>query len=980
MAFKWLCFGKFHFIIRPMNGKWILRLWLGLLCFLMGGSLPAQFLPFRNWDPSDGLASSQVWTVCQDNQGYLWIGCTGGLSRFNGRQFKTYRTDDGLPQNMVEASAVDAQGRLWVASLNGPCRYDRDRDRFIPPRELGGRVRRFVLQGKELYMLMDSALYRLGPDDRWLSVAVPGLKDEWVALEADDRGIYAGTASGRVCAWRPEFPDPAGGGQTGAAPRVFQLPAAVNGLTVAPGGELLIAADSGLYTLDRDWRAVSGPLAGTGGDRLLNAMVDVDNSLWLGATTTLLHVTGTEIERFDGRSGISGVPVWSTYRDRENNLWFGTNHGVTQLAGRLTEVFDARSGLTGKSIISLAWDPGRSCVWFGTTDGLFSYRQGQVTPFPLRQDFFRKYYVWAIQPAADGQLWLGTEYGGVVITDGASWRVIDRSAGLPGNEVVDLLRDSRGVVWVGTRQGLGRIDGSSIRAYTRADGLPVNYVRCILEVPGRPGLYLGTGGGGLVHFDGARFSTLTTGRDPRLVSIYDLCSHRGRLWLATNQGLFNWSGSGEFRYLGQDAGLPNESCTVLQEAGDDFLWVGTDGGAALVHAGAEKVVRVLPRAHGLAGDEFTTHNSCIVDGEDNFWFGQFGGATRLRRDLLFAGSRHGVSPLVLLDRAEVYVRNEPEKALRELKDARLPSGLRSIRFLYDVLWFRDPQNIRVSSRLSGFDDAFSAPGQSYQREYTNLPPGSYRLEIQYFNGNQPLGRQTLASFWVEPPFWQNPLFQLILLTAGGLLIYAGFRWRYRKIEREKERLTELVRQATHELEKKNTLLARLATTDELTGLYNRRFFMRAILQEVRRLARSRPGETLTLLMLDLDHFKMINDVYGHESGDRVLQFVARCLKSVLRVTDVSARFGGEEFVVMLPQTPLVGGRLVADKIRRIMEANPVERDGQEIHCTISIGMLTVSSPVEYSEDLVQQLLQRVDIQLYRAKAQGRNRIMVEGEE
>ena len=271
--------------------------------------------------------------------------------------------------------------------------------------------------------------------------------------------------------------------------------------------------------------------------------------------------------------------------------------------------------------------------------------------------------------------------------------------------------------------------------------------------------------------------------------------------------------------------------------------------------------------------------------------------------------------------------------MRRARDLSLPTGVRSLQFFYDVLWYRDPQNILASPRLEGFDDAFPAPGRVFMKEYTNLPAGSYSLEVSYFEGRRPRGRAELASFWIPPPLWQNPFFLLLAAVGVGLLLFTAFQLRYRSIEKEKERLAEMVRTATHELEKKNTLLARLATTDELTGLFNRRYFMKALQQEIRRLVRSRPGESLTLLMLDLDHFKAINDTCGHDTGDRVLQHVARVLRIGLRSTDLLARFGGEEFVVMLPMTQPAGARQVAEKLRRLLESNPVEVDDREFPCT-----------------------------------------------
>lgn len=934
--------------------------------------VPGQVLPFRNWGPDDGLASSQVWSIYQDQRGYLWLGCTGGLSRFNGRTFQTYRDSEGLVQTTARSVIEDAAGRMWVATHRGPCVYLPESDRFALPQDLGGSARAIVRYRDRLYcLLMEGSLFAQTGADRWIAVPLPPEARDAATVEAGADALYLGTTRGRLVALRPDLP--------GASPVVHTIRPAINWLQWDGQGTLWLATDAGLYQLPPGRSAVEGPWPGTSGDRLMSLVRDTDGSVWAGSTNALLRCgAGMPVQRYDSRDGLVGVPVWFAFRDAENSLWFGTNHGVSQLANRQLEIFDAQTGLPGKSIISVAWDASRRRVWFGTTEGLYYYEGGRVQPFPVQPEFFRKYYVWAILPQSDGSLWLGTEGGGVVILQGSSWRSITQAEGLPGNDVIDLYRDHEGVIWAGLRRGLARIGPEGIRAYGRADGLPTEYVRCITEIPGRAGIYLGTIGGGLTHFDGQRFSPVSPAQDLKLSAVFDLHWLGEKLWIATNNGLYVWEG-GAFRHLGLESGLPNISCTVFQDAGGGLLWVGTDGGAALMDARSEKVVKILNRAHGLPGEEFTTHNCTAVDGDGNFWFGLFGGAVRLPRDITAPEKHGGIEPRVVLDRLVLTLPGGQPQVLRRVRDMALPAGVRSLQFFYDVLWYRDPQNILAAPRLEGFDEAFPPPGRVFMKEYTNLPAGSYRLEVSYFEGRRSRGQAELASFWIPPPLWLNPFFLLLAALGVGLLLFTAFQLRYRSIEKEKERLAEMVRTATHELEKKNTLLARLATTDELTGLFNRRYFMKALQQEIRRLVRSRPGESLCLLMLDLDHFKSVNDSCGHDMGDRVLQHVARVLRIGLRSTDLLARFGGEEFVVMLPMTQLTGARLVAEKLRRLMEANPAEVDDQEIPCTISIGAAALTSPLEFSEERSEELIRRADAMMYQAKARGRNRTVSEDE-
>lgn len=168
-------------------------------------------------------------------------------------------------------------------------------------------------------------------------------------------------------------------------------------------------------------------------------------------------------------------------------------------------------------------------------------------------------------------------------------------------------------------------------------------------------------------------------------------------------------------------------------------------------------------------------------------------------------------------------------------------------------------------------------------------------------------------------------------------------------------------------------LERLANSDELTGLANRRCFMEALTREVERAGRY--DRSLSLVLLDLDHFKKVNDTWGHAAGDDVLKEVARALRSVCRDIDLPARLGGEELVLLLPETDGEGARVVAERAReRIEQARHERPDGRTFHVTASMGVVSLGSGAPTAD----ALLQRADEALYAAKGRGRNRVMLAG--
>ncbi len=166
-------------------------------------------------------------------------------------------------------------------------------------------------------------------------------------------------------------------------------------------------------------------------------------------------------------------------------------------------------------------------------------------------------------------------------------------------------------------------------------------------------------------------------------------------------------------------------------------------------------------------------------------------------------------------------------------------------------------------------------------------------------------------------------------------------------------------------------LETLALTDALTNLHNRRVFMSRLNEEIGRVQRH--GATLSVLLFDLDHFKAVNDRYGHDTGDEVLKTVARCLEQVKRVTDVAARLGGEEFALLLPETGQPGALQLAQRLReKIAGSETMTSGGLPLTVTASIGVATVNRNSRQIDDL----LQHADGALYAAKDSGRNRVCI----
>jgi len=173
-------------------------------------------------------------------------------------------------------------------------------------------------------------------------------------------------------------------------------------------------------------------------------------------------------------------------------------------------------------------------------------------------------------------------------------------------------------------------------------------------------------------------------------------------------------------------------------------------------------------------------------------------------------------------------------------------------------------------------------------------------------------------------------------------------------------------------------LVRSGFTDVLTGWHNRRYLAMRINEELARAQRDHTS--LVCLMLDVDHFKQVNDNWGHSAGDAVLRELAQRIETQVRISDIAARYGGEEFVVLLPNTEVESATLLADRVRTAIAESPIELPcGETVSITVSIGIAIVQ-PAEDESDLKtvgDALIARADVALYAAKSAGRNRVIVE---
>jgi len=491
-----------------------------------------------------------------------------------------------------------------------------------------------------------------------------------------------------------------------------------------------------------------------------------------------------------------------------------------------------------------------------------------------------------------------------------------------------------------------------------------------------------------------------TGAQPSAGFITALYTDRQqRLWVGTyGGGIKLLEPDGQQRRIGLAEGLPDETVNALLEDGQGQLWVSTDNGLARIHPKTLEV-RALRRAEGV---EFQTYwtGSAARSSEGELLFGGAGGMTIVRpahvqpwsyRPPLVISELHaGGQQLV----AGSLLRGIGPAQQAELSSLEIQPDANSFAVEYAALDYSAPDRNRYAHRLLGFDrDWIASDATRRLASYTNLPPGQYQLQLRGSNRDGAWSEAVLSLPIRVLPAWHQALWfkllvLLLLLLTLVAVVQLRTRWlrrRQRELELKVSERTAALEQVSRALEEKSRVLELASISDPLTGLHNRRFLAEHIEAEIaasQRRAREaaltavpQPVDTDSLFFLiDIDHFKQVNDEYGHAAGDAVLVQFGRRLRTVLRESDHLVRWGGEEFLAVARDTNRLRVQELAERLRSVVVESPfVLDDGRRLAITCSIGFACLPFVDADPRALGwQDVVRLADLALLTAKRSGRN--------
>ncbi|ART78853.1 ligand-binding sensor domain-containing diguanylate cyclase [Oceanisphaera avium] len=948
-----------------------------LLCSFSLASAPLSLSQYYqdHLTTRDGLPNNTIHAINQSSDGYLWFATWEGLARYNGHEFKNYTrsVDTGL-RGAAQITLAPTERGLWIGGAKGSLSYYQD-NVWHPQPKVSAYINHLLVDKSGFLWLAtdgDGIYVRQGKKTIAHFNNKDGLPSNNVyqlAQDAEGR-VWAGTAKGLAYIQDNTLY---------AIPELAGIK--VQALLMTQQQQLLIGSAAGLYQAQQ--AQVHTHKAKLGNYSIRSLLEDHRGDLWIGTMAQgLLRLSGENIEQLSVKDGLLDSQIISLYQDTEDSIWLGTNVGLTRLREVPFKSFTERVGLANNYIRTvLAHSDGS--IWAGSSTGLTRIEHGQLQVVePIMSDGSPP-SITSLVEAPNGEVWAGTQIHGLLRID--KHHHVHRyrhCAQLIEPEIRALAVGKEGQLWAGTASGLTHFKNGCLKRYIAPNELLSSAVLS-LHSARNGSLWVGQHGGvSIIHPDHVTYLSFKSLLDAEYVFGIYAEPNNQYLWLTTDMGLVRYSHKDQtLRLVGKQHGLPVDKYFEVLSVDNTHLWLTSNIGMTRIlladaHQVADGQLALLKfeqfdESDGMGSGQThgSTNPGMVQDKQGQIWVATTLGITYIDPKRL-SQFKHTNLPVVI---EEVKVAGE---RVPLEKDIIIPPGSVRIQFDFAGLGFVMPKRIHYRTKLEGFDKEWVARGAQNTAEYTNLAPGNYQFRVAAAYSYKDWNEQEVSlHFKVLPFIWQRPVFWIIVGIGTLVLFWLLMRLRLRFLLARTQELAKKVDEKTHELQQQAQEFGRQARIDSLTGLPNRRAFDEVLTHTFLRAKRN--SAPLTLVVIDIDYFKHVNDTWSHAVGDQVLKIVADIIVKEIREVDIPARWGGEEFTVLLADTDISEALPICERVRLAVMNYDYSLIDEKFKLTISLGV--AQGPLNQAGTAyleTSELLAQADQALYQAKHYGRNQVVV----
>ena len=988
-----------------------------ILCFLFIATitLATPIVPthFTHISVEDGLSQITVSDIVEDNIGFMWFATQNGVNRFDGYNFVQYKKDKNLDGSgpigdfVYKLAFNSDSGDIWTASSSGISRYEHKSDRFIhyPLIDSKGQQHHFVAtvvydRTGQLWAGTNFGLFKFQETtNSFVHIKFSNNINFRVQdIQQDINGVIWLATNQGLYGFKENEPL-----YTVADLKNVE----VTDIELIDQDKIWFSTNGkGIYVKDdtADLKPIIRPLTTLSLElsrRSISSIKQLRNGdIWISTldglsitrlesnsvTTNLKHNTDTSsllssshmTRTYESRSGLIWQGTWTSgfskfdpnslqfktlnagdskttrgmANDENGNIWFGTPEGLWKrnIKGKITgpwnfeNLLDGPSILEENSIMSIAYANTNNKIWIGTRSGLAYLTENQKHLKYVTN--IHGSMIYTLSTDDIGNVWVGDFNNGLFYLDGTTHQVLNH---WEMGSITKILVDTGGFAWAGTMEGLIRVNkhtGELLNLYS-PDRKPSQ-------------------------------------RSPRVVTWISK-SRPDHYWIgAQGSGIMTLAFDEQqqeftFQQVAPKSHLSTLSIGGIEQDIQGNVWASTTEGVAKLDPTSKGEPEYFSGKNGAKNEGYYINSSLTnIDGE--ILFGSPTGITFFQpRDVAQSNWRPPIvfTQLSILGNPisfqQVDDQTFPLKSpIYQAKEVTLQPEDNVFSIEFSALDLSAPKRNQYAFKLEGFDSTWNTviPGNRVAT-YTNLDAGSYTLLVKGTNKDgvwsDKIGQIVIT---VIPPWWLTTWAKTIWIITVLALLISAYRRRVYALKGQSHLLSIQVEERTAELEAMNKKLLTLSSIDDLTGLRNRRDFRSNALQESSRFERG--GESFCILLVDIDFFKQVNDVNGHACGDKVLVETGQLMNSLIRQQDLLARWGGEEFIMMIVETKIQQGQQIAEKIRLAIYQNIVEFEGQDIHVSVTIGVSQVI-PTEKLDDCIN----RADKNLYTGKKSGRNIVVAD---
>ena len=823
--------------------------WCGA-AFALNPALDLSQYIHTSWKVRDGFAAGRIFALAQTTDGYLWLGTTGGLYRFDGVRAVGWRPPAGqsLPAGRILALLAASDGSLWIGTEGGLARWNSGK--LTRYRQLDGLVVAGIAAAHDGTIWVDGTHGAWGAGTqgaRGTLCAFPrtggphcdsadGPWDGMGHLTIDRHGALWISDTRHL--WR----------RKGRLLQVYESPSWIRGWVESSKNEdaVVVSNAGGLVSITNGKAAPFRPQGIVPDLNPGPLFRDHGGGLWIGTLGSgLVHVHDRGADVFGSLDGLSGGYINAFLEDREGNVWVATNDGLDRFSDPAIPTYTQRQGLSSSSVMAVI-EAHDGSLWLSTDDDVVRWKDGRFTIFRSARG--------AAKATAGGSSSSGPRAPGPL-----SVREV-RTPGLRGGFSDSLFEDSTGRVWVSTERGLAYFQNERFvsvpgvphdlahifaedarglwiagRGLVRLAGDRVEtspwsrlgrnkYATALVAEPRKVGLWLGFWDGGVVFLQDGRVRQSFTARDGLgggRVGQLQLDAD-GTLWAATEGGLSRIKG-GRVTTLNSRNGLPCDPVLWMIRDDDRAYWLSTSCGLFRISPADMQAWIADPR-HTLGFRAFEAADGVrilpdypaggalprAIKGRDGrIWFATFDGLSVIDARRLPLNT---LPPPVHVE--QVTADNKTYAAGPGL---RLPSLTQHVAIDYTALSFVATEKVRFRYKLEGFDRTWREVVNKREAEYTNLPPGDYRFRVIASNNSGVWNtRGATLEFSIAPAYWQTNWFLAVCVATVALLLSALYWLRVRHVAREVAR-EQTVERRQRELQAELTHANRLVTMGQLAA-------------------------------------------------------------------------------------------------------------------------------------------------------------------